>query len=254
MIGRFSARYQLWQRITDTIHTAGGSAFDELVKAATAAFGAVSDVGIVAVLTVYFLVDTPRIRATLYRFVPNSRRPRGSLIGDEIMAKVGDDVFGNVVTSVIAGAATFVWCTVFGVPYPLLLGAFVALLDLLPYGSSVAGFIVAVVALTVSIPVSIATIGFYIAFRSCEDYILVPKVIGRAVKVPAVVTVVAVLIGGSLLGVVELRRDPDRRGTPATYPGTVVSHPRRGLIHASALDRRTPQSFPGTRRSGQSST
>jgi predicted PurR-regulated permease PerM len=84
----------------------------------------------------------------------------------------------------------------------LLLGAFVALLDLLPYGSSVAGFIVAVVALTVSIPVSIATIGFYMAFRLFEDYILVPKVIGRAVKVPAVVTVVAVLIGGSLLGVV----------------------------------------------------
>jgi predicted PurR-regulated permease PerM len=202
VIGRLSARYQLWQRITDTIHTAGGSAFEEFVKGATAVFGAVSDVGIVAVLTVYFLVDMPRIRATLYRFVPNSRRPRAILIGDEIMAKVGDYVFGNVVTSVIAGAATFVWCTVFGVPYPLLLGAFVALLDLLPYGSSVGGFIVAVVALTVSVPVSIATIGFYIAFRLCEDYILVPKVIGRAVKVPAVVTVVAVLIGGALLGVV----------------------------------------------------
>ena len=202
VIGRLSARYQLWQRITDTIHTAGGSAFEEFVKGATAVFGAVSNVGIVAVLTVYFLVDMPRIRATLYRFVPNSRRPRAILIGDEIMAKVGDYVFGNVVTSVIAGAATFVWCTVFDVPYPLLLGAFVALLDLLPYGSSVGGFIVAVVALTVSVPVSIATIGFYIAFRLCEDYILVPKVIGRAVKVPAVVTVVAVLIGGALLGVV----------------------------------------------------
>jgi predicted PurR-regulated permease PerM len=75
-------------------------------------------------------------------------------------------------------------------------------LDLLPYGSSVAGIIVAAVALTISIPVSIATAGFYIVFRLAEDYLLVPKIIGRAVKVPAGVTVVAVLIGGTVLGVV----------------------------------------------------
>jgi predicted PurR-regulated permease PerM len=107
-----------------------------------------------------------------------------------------------VITSVIAGAATVVWCMIFGVPYPLLLGALVALLDLLPYGSTVAGFIVAAVALTVSVPVSIATVAFYIAFRLAEDYLLVPKIIGRAVQVPAGVTVVAVLLGGALLGIV----------------------------------------------------
>jgi predicted PurR-regulated permease PerM len=84
----------------------------------------------------------------------------------------------------------------------LVLGALVALLDLLPFGSTVAGFIVAAVALTVSIPVSVATVGFYIAFRLAEDYLLVPKIIGRAVKVPAGVTVIAVLIGAALLGIV----------------------------------------------------
>jgi predicted PurR-regulated permease PerM len=39
-------------------------------------------------------------------------------------------------------------------------------------------------------------------FRLAEDYLLVPKIIGRAVKVPAGVTVVAVLIGGTVLGIV----------------------------------------------------
>jgi predicted PurR-regulated permease PerM len=58
------------------------------------------------------------------------------------------------------------------------------------------------VALTVSIPVSIATVAFYIVFRLAEDYLLTPKIIGRAVKVPGGVTVVAVMIGGALLGVV----------------------------------------------------
>ena len=69
-------------------------------------------------------------------------------------------------------------------------------------GTRPGGFVVALVALAVSIPVSIATVGFYIAFRLAEDYLLTPRIIGRAVKVPGGVTVVAVLIGAALLGVV----------------------------------------------------
>ena len=58
------------------------------------------------------------------------------------------------------------------------------------------------VALTVSLPICIATIAFFIAFRLVEDYLLVPRIIGRVVKVPALITVIAVLIGGALLGIV----------------------------------------------------
>jgi predicted PurR-regulated permease PerM len=66
-------------------------------------FGALADVLVVAVLTVYFLVDLPRIRATLYRLVPHYRRPRAILIGDQVFAKVGAYMLGNVAISVIAG-------------------------------------------------------------------------------------------------------------------------------------------------------
>ncbi len=65
-------------------------------------FEAVSRVGVVAVLTVYFMADMRRIRATVYRFVPNSRRPRAILIGDAVMAKFGDYVFGNILTALAA--------------------------------------------------------------------------------------------------------------------------------------------------------
>jgi len=54
----------------------------------------------------------------------------------------------------------------------------------------------------VSLPVCIATIVFFVVFRLLEDYLLVPRIIGRAVKVPALMTVVAVLIGAALLGIV----------------------------------------------------
>ena len=92
---------------------------------------------------------------------------------------------------------------VFDVPYPLLLAVLVAVLDLIPIvGSTLAGIIVALVALTVSVPVSVATVAFFIALRLVEDYLLVPRIIGRTVEVPPLVTVVAVMLGGALLGIV----------------------------------------------------
>ena len=119
-----------------------------------------------------------------------------------MVAKFGSYLFGNVLTSVIAGLATFVWCALLHVPYAILLGVLVAVLDLFPYGSSLGGFIVAAVVLSVSIPVAIATVAFYVGFRLGEDYLLTPRIIGRAVRVPAGVTVVAVLLGAAWLGVV----------------------------------------------------
>jgi predicted PurR-regulated permease PerM len=201
-IGQLDERFHLQQRITDTVNGAGGSALGQVAKAATTVFGGLADLFIFTVLTVYFLVELPRIRTALYRLVPASRRPRAILIGDEIYAKVGAFVLGNVAISVIAGVATFIWLVVLDVPYPVLLAVLVALLDLIPFGSTVGGVIVAAVALTVSVPVSLATVAFYLAFRIAEDYLLVPKIVGRAVELPAVATLLAVLIGGALSGLV----------------------------------------------------
>ncbi len=61
---------------------------------------------------------------------------------------------------------------------------------------------VSLVALTVSLPVALATLAFYIGYRLAEDYLIVPRIMGRTVEVPAIVSLVAVLIGGVLLGIV----------------------------------------------------
>jgi predicted PurR-regulated permease PerM len=142
--------------------------------------------------------------------VPHARRPRAILIGDDILAKIGGYVLGNLVVSVIAAVLTFGWLLSLGVPYPFLLSVLVALLDLVPVvGSTVAGIIVALVALTVSLPTCLLTIGFFVVYRFFDDYVLVPKLIGKAVEVPALVTVVAVLIG---------RRPARRRRRPRRHP------------------------------------
>jgi hypothetical protein len=61
---------------------------------------------------------------------PHSRRTRVILIGDEILSKVGGFLLGNLLTSVIAGVGTYLWMVAWGIPYPLLLGLLIALLDL----------------------------------------------------------------------------------------------------------------------------
>ncbi|MEV4316777.1 AI-2E family transporter [Actinocrispum sp. NPDC049592] len=197
-LGQLNARLHLQQAIEQSI--SGGSS---LVQAGLAVFGVLTNFVVLVVLSIYFVADLPRIRAAAYRLVPNSRRPRAILIGDEIFVKVGGYVLGNLLVSAIAGALFLTWLLIFGVPYAVLLAITVAVLDLIPVvGSVVGGILVSLVALTVSLPVCLATVGFVILYRFAEDYVLVPKIIGRAVKVPAIVTVVAVLLGGALLGVV----------------------------------------------------
>jgi predicted PurR-regulated permease PerM len=155
----------------------------------------------VLVVTLYLLVDLPRIRRQLYRLSPASRRARVILIGDEVSARVGRFVLGNLATSGIAGALTLVWLLAWRVPYPWLLVIMVAIFDLIPIvGFIVAGFIVTLVALTVSGPVAIATVVFLVAYKLAEDYIIVPRVIGRVVDVPASATLLAVLVGGATFG------------------------------------------------------
>jgi predicted PurR-regulated permease PerM len=203
-IDQLNNRFHLQDKLQESL--GGGNVpnvVGGIVGAGEFVFGAVSGAVIVLVLTAYFLANFARIRASLYRLAPHSRRPRTILLGDEILAKVGGYVLGNILISVITAVLTFVWLIAFGVPYPLLLAVLVAVLDLIPIvGSTLAGIVVALVALTVSVPVSLATVVFFIALRLVEDYLLVPRIIGRTVQVPPLVTVVAVLLGGALLGIV----------------------------------------------------
>jgi predicted PurR-regulated permease PerM len=202
-LGKLNAKYQIEQRLDKLVSSRGSSLVSGLLGAGKVVLGAVGDLLVVLVLTVYFLAGLPRIKLFAYRLAPHSRRARVILLGDEIFTKVGGYVLGNVVTSLIAGLGTFLWMVAFGIPYPVLLGLFVALLDLIPVvGSTIGGAIVTLIALTVSLPVAIGTLGFYVAYRLAEDYLLVPRIMGRAVRVPAVVSVVAVLVGAALLGIV----------------------------------------------------
>ncbi len=201
-LGKLDARFHIQQRLADLTSSSGSDKLATgLLGAGQYVLNATASALTVMVLTVYLLADLPRIRRLAYRLTPASRRARVILIGDEVAVKVGWYVLGNLFTSLIAGVGTLVWLLIFDVPYPFVLSLMVAVLDLIPIiGSTVAGIIVSLVALTVSLPVAIATAIFYTVYRLLEDYLIVPRIIGRAVAVPATVTIVAVLIGAAVLG------------------------------------------------------
>jgi predicted PurR-regulated permease PerM len=202
-LGKLNQHYQIQQRLSKLLSTWGTALIGGLLGAGELVLSAATSLLVVAVLTVYFLTGMPRIKLLAYRLAPQSRRARVILIGDEIFTKVGGYVLGNFLTSAIAGIGTYIWLMIFGIPYPLLLSLLVALLDLIPViGSTIGGAAVSLVALTVSLPIAIATLGFYIAYRLAEDYLIVPRIMGRTVEVPAVVTVAAVLLGGALMDII----------------------------------------------------
>ncbi len=193
LLGRLNQQFQLEQQVRGLV---GGGA------GARAAVEAVTGVFLVLVLSVYFLADFRRIRNVLYRLVPAGRRPRAILIGDQIYARIGAYLLGNLAVSLVSGVVSFCCLAAFRVPYALFLAIMVAVLDLVPViGTLVAGVAVVAVALTVSVPTCLGVLGVLAVYKVIEDYLLLPKVIGRAVAVPAVVTVVAVLLGGVLAGV-----------------------------------------------------
>lgn len=202
-LGKLNDRYHLQQRLTGFLSGGSTSLVGGVLGAGRMVLTAATSLLVVVVLAIYFLAGMPAIKNLLYRLAPESRRSRVKLIGEDIFTKVGGFVLGNVITSLIAGIGTYIWLLVFGIPYALVLALFVSFMDLIPViGSTVGGIVVSLIALTVSLPVAIATAVFYIAYRQAEDYFLIPKVMGRAVEVPAVVTVLATLIGGALLGIV----------------------------------------------------
>lgn len=202
-LGKLNAKYHVEQRLEKLLSSHGTSVAGGVLAAGRLVLSTVSSALVVAVLSIYFLAGLPRIKLFAYQLVPHSRRPRTILLTDEILSRVGGYVLGNVLTSLIIGVGTSLWMLAFGIPYPILLGLFVALIDLIPViGSYIGGAAVSLVALTVSLPVALATLGFYICYKLAEDYLLVPRVMNRTVHVPATATLVAVLIGGVLLGIV----------------------------------------------------
>ncbi|MFC1401583.1 MULTISPECIES: AI-2E family transporter [Streptacidiphilus] len=203
-LGRLEDRYHLIAKVKTQLGGSGaGTVVNGLMGAGQLLISTLTGFFLVITLTLYFLASLPALKRFCLRFVRGSRRERAEVMTDEVLQRTGRYMLANVATSVIAGLATLIWLVALGVPYPAALGVFVGLMDLIPVvGSTIGGIVVSLVALVVSFPVAVATAVFYIVFRIAEDYLIVPRAMKFAVEVHPLVTILAVLAGGALMGVI----------------------------------------------------
>ncbi|MDQ1702277.1 MAG: hypothetical protein QOF57_1529 [Frankiaceae bacterium] len=157
----------------------------------------------VVILTLYFLANLPGIKRTAYRMMPASRRPRAQLLTEDILGRIGGYVLGNIITSVVITVYSAIAFFLIGVPYPLPLALLMGFTDLVPLVGATIGTVVAVlVALLHGVPEAVITLLVLLAYQQFENYVLVPRVMKKAVDVPAAATVIAALFGAALLGMI----------------------------------------------------
>jgi len=193
------------------------SKFEEWIsdgKIITGAFGGVLGVGrtvlsgafsalTVLVLTLYFLISLPSVTKIFYRLAPASRRARVSSIGDAIISRVGSFVGSQVLIAALA--ALFVFALALGIelPYAAALAMVILFVALIPLiGHFLGASIVVLVALTQSPGKALLALILYTAYVQIENFIITPRIMKRSLAIPGLVTIVAALLGTSLLGLV----------------------------------------------------
>jgi predicted PurR-regulated permease PerM len=132
---------------------------------------------------------------------PRQTRYRQLVI--DVNRAVADYVLGNIVISVLATIATWIVLTILGVPYALSLGFLVGFFDLIPLvGATLGAIFVGLATVTVDFPTAtIVWVAFIIVWQRFEDYVVQPLVYGKTLQVNPIVTIVSVLAGASLLGI-----------------------------------------------------
>ncbi|WP_237768088.1 AI-2E family transporter [Serinicoccus sp. CNJ-927] len=202
------ARYAVSERATtelDRLLTERGTwttLFGGVLGAAGWVAGSLVGVLTSAILTLYLLATLPAVKDGAYRLVPASRRPGVVRLAEEIMRRVGGYALGQATVATINAVCSWLMMQVLGIPYAAILAVSVGLLGLIPLiGATLGAVIVALSALTLSPTLALVVLVYYVIYQQLENYWIVPRIMKRTVSVPGAVTVVAVLAGGTLLGV-----------------------------------------------------
>jgi len=166
---------------------------------------------IVIILVIYFVASLGSIKRGIYQFVPATKRARFIDLAEQIADSVGRYVIGQVTLALCNGVISFVLLTFI---FPIFVGeikyaallAFIAFLgSLIPLVGTLSASVVIVLSVYLFNDFNLLAViivgAWYLLYMQVEAYVLNPRIMARAVKVPGVVVVIAALIGGTLLGI-----------------------------------------------------
>lgn len=154
------------------------------------------------VLTFYMLSGGKRMAVAAFDFIPQPHlKKRLVNLSINISTKLGYWLRGQVVLGFIIFVASFIGLSVLGVEYALTLAVIAGIMELVPLIGAYLGAIPAVlVAMTMSPAKGLAVAILFLVIQQFEGHIIVPQVMKRALGLPPVVILTAVLVGGKLFG------------------------------------------------------
>jgi len=197
--------------ITDQLEKEAGKLPNKLGGAA----GTLRDVGLgivnsafafitILVLTAFLLSNGRKWTDTLIASRPEEERIRLRRSLDNMASAVGGYVAGAMAIAVIAGIATYIVLTILGVPFRAPLAVIAGLFSLIPLiGATIAAFMIGIVTLFEDFPTAtIIWVIWAIVYQQFENHLIQPQIQKRTVNVHPFITIVAVLFGATLLGII----------------------------------------------------
>jgi predicted PurR-regulated permease PerM len=172
-----------------------------VVHVGVSAFGTVVLFFSVIFLTLFGLIDEPRLRDWTAGLMYRDTRERYLRVMDRIVHTTSRYMLGNLAISVICGTVYGLVAVILDVPHPLALAVIAGILDLVPsVGATIAGVIIALVSLSVSLEAMVVFVIVIVVYQQIENYILQPTIIGKAAQVTGFTVLVSVLAFGALFG------------------------------------------------------
>lgn len=180
---------------------AAGQVAGKAVPIVTGVAGALLDLVLTIVISIYLVIDGPRLLRWLRTATPVSQRQRVRFVVDLLHRTVGGYVRGELILAALVGVLVGVGMYFFGLPYALLLGALAFVLEFIPIlGVFISGATCVLLALTKGWPVALGVLAYFVIVHVIEGDIVGPRVIGRVLGLHPVLAIVALIAGGELFG------------------------------------------------------
>jgi predicted PurR-regulated permease PerM len=206
-IGHLVRKYhiQTWvQRNAPKLVTYAQSLSKPALTIGEAALSLVIELVTLFILVLLLLLEAPKMRRAITGQMTPARAATVTRLAREVDQAVTGYMLGNLLTSLIAGVVVFVSLMVLGVPYPLLWGIWVALVDFLPMiGGALAGIPTVLFAFIHSVTAGIATAVVFLIYTQVENHILNPVIMSKTVRISPLLVLIAVLVGASLGSLVD---------------------------------------------------
>ena len=177
------------------------SALSNILTVALNAFSLFVTFITVAVFSFYLLLERESIKRNIHIFFPHLPKQRVYSLSHKIEEKLGAWVRGQALLMVIIGVTTYIGLTILGVEFALPLAVIAGLLEIVPIIGPIVSVIPAVLVAFIQSPIlAVGVVALYLLIQQLENTIIVPKLMEKAVGLSPLLIIFALLVGGSLFG------------------------------------------------------